>query len=330
MEDSEERQPGRIARWTSRIAIGYASFALAFVVLTVLDGEILWPLEFLDAMTHVVLLPAPFVAAIAVLRDRRHLAAASLLATLYLAVTCGTWIGGNIEPVPIGDKSTLRVLTWNLGLGICDVDQVADEVLRVEADVVLLQEARIDQARGLFERLGETLPHFEHFKDDRFSKAYLSRIEPANIEFTVPEDTKNFLEVTVPFDDQAVTIASFHTNKTFAVLGYAWSGAPRMMEQIDRAAGNPHNLVVGDFNMTERNGVYGDFVELGLIDSYRELHADPGFTFPTFGRYRDLPLPPLIRIDYLWHTPDMRCVAIERTDASQSDHCGLVGTFILD
>ena len=321
MSDSPPETPSRTRRIARRLLATYVVVTSAFVFLTLVDGESLWPLELLDAGTHGLLAPAPVIALWAAARRRWRVTAAMGVVTLYLAFACGGWL----LPDPSGpddDRSELRVLTWNLGLGICDVDRVAAEVRAADPDVVMFQ--------ALFERLGEDLPHYEHFQDDRFSKAYLSRLEPTAVRFERPENGKNFVEIQVPVEGRSVSITSFHSNKAFAVFGREWYGIDSLMDQVRYTAARPHSLLVGDFNMTERNAVYADVRDTGLIDSYRELHNGPGFTFPAFGRYRKLPLPPLVRIDYLWHTPDMRCLHIARTDPADSDHRGVVGTFVFD
>ena len=329
MEGTEERQTSRFAQKSRWLVQAYAIPATCMALLSLVDFDYLWPLEPFNAGTHVFLAPAPIACLCAWKQSSRKLSVALFFTSFCWLISWFPWLG-NSPPTPSRNgEPVLAVLTWNLGLGICDVNEVALEILRVEPDVVMFQEARIDQAQALFELCREDYPYYEHFQDDRFSKAYLSKIEPSGIEFVIPKDSKNFLEIKVHVGRAEVTLTSVHTNKSFAFLGRTWWGYDRMMKQVGKIASRPRNLLLGDFNMTERNAPYDEIRSAGLIDSYRELHSGPGFTFPAFGRYRSLPVPPLVRIDYLWHTPDLRCLSVERTAHAQSDHCGLLGRFAI-
>jgi len=324
MSDSEPEQssPKRFT-WDRALSVYCGFVAFGSVLSFVNDGR-LWPLNFFDALLHGLLWPAPILTGFTLAKRKWKRAAGFSLATLFLLWTCAPWFSRAPEAAAASDGDSLTVVTWNLGLKTCDAEKVAAELLRIEPDIVFFQEARADKIAIINEALADLLPYQEHFEYDLFSKAYLSRIEPTSAELITPDDTKNFLELSIPFDDSTVTITSMHTNKAFAFFGHKWFGYDRMMQQIKLAASRPTNLVLGDFNLTERNTVYHDIQATGLIDSWRERRSDPGFTFPAFGRYRNLPLPPLLRIDYVWHTSDLQCVSIERTDPADSDHRGLV------
>lgn len=322
MSDSELPSPKRFT-WDRALSVYCGFVAFGSVLSFVNDGR-LWPLNVFDALLHGLLWPAPILAGYALAKRKWKRATGFALATLFLLLTCASWFSAAPKAAEASGADSLVVVTWNLGLKTCDAEKVAAELLQIKPDIVLFQEARADKVAIIFESLSELLPYQEHFEYDLFSKAYLSRIEPTSAELITPDDTKNFLELTIPFGDLAVTITSMHTNKAFAFFGRKWFGYDRMMEQIELAASRPTNLVLGDFNLTERNTVYRDIQSTGLIDSWRERRSDPGFTFPAFGRYRNLPLPPLLRIDYVWHTNDLQCVSIERTAPADSDHRGLI------
>jgi len=307
-----------------KIIMAYIVLIAVGAMLSMADNSFFWPVTSFDALAHGLLFPAPFLAVYLFVKRRLRLGGGFALASLYLIWICAPWFASAPEPSEPPSGESLVVVTWNLGLKTCDASLVAEEILRLEPDVVLFQEARDDKLEEIVEAVGERYPYHEHFPCDLFSKAYLSRVEPVSAELITPEDTKNFLELKVPFDGSVMTFTSMHTNKAFAFLGNQWFGHKRMLERIRLAAATPTSLVVGDFNLTERNAVYDEIAQTGLIDSYRERRSDAGFTFPAFMRYRNIPLPPLLRIDYIWHTPDLRCVSIERTGSGDSDHLGLI------
>jgi len=323
MTDSEAEQPSRKRVYWQRALTFYCYFAAFGSLLSLGNGGAIWPINLFDALLHGLLWPAPIFLVVALARRAWKHAIGFSFASFFLVFSCSSWLSESPSGTYYGDDS-LTVVTWNLGLNTCDAAKVAAEIRALHPDVVLFQEARADKLELITEALGELYPFHEHFYDDLFSKAYLSNIEPVSVEFLKPENSKNFLELIVPFGETPLTITSIHTNKAFAFFGRKWFGYDQMMKRINLAASTPTSLVVGDFNLTERNTVYRDIQDTGLVDSYRERHSDPGFTFPAFGRYRHLPLPPLLRIDYVWHTKNLKCVTIERTASGDSDHRGLV------
>ncbi len=324
MSEPEPEQPRAVQRFFQRAVTTYVVFALVGSLLSLCGA---WLATGFDAGLHVFLAPAPLLAIYAFASKRWRLAAICAVLSLYFGWCTSGWLLPSPERVEGPTDESLVVLTWNLGLETCDPLAVAREILSLEPDIAFFQEANADKAEVLFEALAEAYPHRQHFPHDLFSKAFVSRIEPLSAELVSPPDTKNFLELSLMFDGALLSFTSMHTNKGFALRGRNWFGYERMLEQIRLAASRPTNIVLGDFNLTERNAVYRDIRDTGLVDSYRELHSGPGFTFPTFGRYHGLPLPPLLRIDYIWRTRDLRCLSIERTAPAESDHCGLVARF---
>jgi vancomycin resistance protein VanJ len=63
-------------------------------------------------------------------------------------------------------------------------------------------------------------------------------------------------------------------------------------------------LLMGDFNMVESQPAYQSYVAAGLIDVFREAGTGAGLTYPL--RRAKIPLPLLIRIDFIWHTHHLR------------------------
>lgn len=77
-------------------------------------------------------------------------------------------------------------------------------------------------------------------------------------------------------------------------------------------------LVVGDFNAQPGDATLGPLSER-LVDSFGERGRGWGFTWQS--------TLPLLRIDYLWHTPDITCSRAWVPFALGSDHWPLVGEF---
>jgi endonuclease/exonuclease/phosphatase family metal-dependent hydrolase len=106
----------------------------------------------------------------------------------------------------------------------------------------------------------------------------------------------------------------------------------RQIQEVVRiaTAGVP-SMVLGDFNMTDKQPEHRILTAAGLIDAFHEVGRSAA-SFPKrvgqphrFGpRTQNITLPPVIRIDYIWYTRDFiaRSAGIGR-DAG-SDHMPVV------
>jgi endonuclease/exonuclease/phosphatase (EEP) superfamily protein YafD len=83
-------------------------------------------------------------------------------------------------------------------------------------------------------------------------------------------------------------------------------------------------LIGGDFNATENMDLCQALHDAGLRDAFRQAGAGFGLTFPVFGRYRGLPLPPFVRIDYVWHSAAYVSRAAQVLPDAGSDHLPLL------
>lgn len=80
--------------------------------------------------------------------------------------------------------------------------------------------------------------------------------------------------------------------------------------------------------MTPRHSRYAAMLAVGLVDAHRAAGLGHGATFPLRpGRTRRLnhrlswvPLPPLVRLDDVWRTPDLSTLAAWVGAAAGSDH----------
>jgi len=107
---------------------------------------------------------------------------------------------------------------------------------------------------------------------------------------------------------------------------------PETLAQIDRLAEivceAAPGVLLGDFNMTVRHPSYTILTRLGLVDAYRSAAGRGGRTFPLRpGKMQNVnhgmswvPLPALTRVDYIWHTPELRAIDAWVNHGAGSDH----------
>jgi vancomycin resistance protein VanJ len=96
-------------------------------------------------------------------------------------------------------------------------------------------------------------------------------------------------------------------------------------------------IILGDFNMTPRNLLYHRLRKAGLVDAFDSAGTGRGLTFPVRpGKMRSinhrmhwLPLVPLSRIDYIWHTREITTLDAWVGPNAGSDHLPVLATLDL-
>jgi endonuclease/exonuclease/phosphatase family metal-dependent hydrolase len=83
-------------------------------------------------------------------------------------------------------------------------------------------------------------------------------------------------------------------------------------------------IVAGDFNMSDQSIIYGQLAA-AMGDSFREAGMGFGASWPA-GESEELPdiFPPLLRLDYVWHSPHFRAVSAIQGPPLGSDHLPLI------
>jgi endonuclease/exonuclease/phosphatase (EEP) superfamily protein YafD len=240
----------------------------------------------------------------------------------------------------LGDAPRLVVMTANIGNGLADPGQVAEEILKAGADLVGLQEVSGEQGDALVRALSSELPHLKLQERGIPGKAIFSRhplIETGPIEIVRGRPD---LMARVDMPGGPIRLVVAHPEPPRFGLG---SGARNMLsgQQIRhlaesiRHAGEP-GLLMGDLNRVSWQRAARALSEMGLIDAWLAGGSGPGFTLPArwaHGAYRGHPLgevrlPPFARVDYVWHTPHFMTEDAWLGAAAGSDHLPVVARLI--
>jgi len=92
--------------------------------------------------------------------------------------------------------------------------------------------------------------------------------------------------------------------------------------------GLPFQIIAGDFNMSDQTATYATLSAV-TIDAYREAGFGFGFTFPNNLRLGQAPIPgPFVRLDYIFHSPELSAQQAYVGCSGSSDHCYLVARFV--
>jgi endonuclease/exonuclease/phosphatase (EEP) superfamily protein YafD len=230
-------------------------------------------------------------------------------------------VDGERGPTSGGERgATIRILTFNIGNG-CGRPEALIPLLRsVDCDLVALQEVSADQASALQRELLDDYPHRVIEGRGVAGKALLSKHPIVAHEEWILLCGRPHLRAEVEISGRRLHLVVAHVPLEHTLVSLV-SPVFREIDALARATvAASAGLLVGDFNKTPFSLLHRRLRRHGLNDSFEEVGSGPGFTFPVFGRYLGLPLPPLVRIDYVWHTSDLRAIGCRAGPDGGSDH----------
>lgn len=293
------------------VAAGLAGLVLAHVLA---HDATTW-LALLAAQTVWIHLPAYVVASAALCFRRFALAAVALVAVVFHAVSVIGSIGSP-EPIPqqAWDAPRLRVVSANVYDENPDRDRLARELLRAEADVLLLQEITPEWAVTLHRNgFSVRYPHnvVEPLRGAG-GQAIFSRLPLEDVRVTYAERWPT-ISAAVDVDGTRIHLVDVHAIGPPHGIGIHERTVDSIVG-VARSLPRPR-VVAGDFNATPYNRTMERFADLGL-DSAHELRGRGlAVTWPN----GDEPLPP-IRIDHVLVDEGLTVLRVEELRGRGSDH----------
>lgn len=265
-------------------------------------------------------------------RDGRAL----LLNGLVLALVAGPVMGLHIplpHPVPAADRPRLRVLEYNIEAAKGGFQQIQPEIDRFRPDVVILAEA---SGSGNDTTLAPALEHaFEGWHTALGGEVFVASRWPVVERRDTPLGSgawpeqvhtrrKVDLKIRAPFGVFRVVGLHFYTAVNGRTLKNEWRKAPAYMRhtaavRLDQARNLleyteqlPEPLIVaGDFNTPPAGMIYGKLTAR-FGDAFAERGRGWGYTFPSKH--------PLLRIDYIFHSPHWEATETRVGEGRGSDH----------
>lgn len=289
------------------------------------------------------MIPLAFIA-----RARR--ATALLISAGALGVA---WFGVYFIPkYPPQMERDLRVVTLNVGDFNTSLEETAYWLQRADADLVLLQELPstwasepIDALTGLY--LYQFVQSADHFK---YGNAILSRYPILHAENIHLDENDRFVQqrAVVSFNGREIVVYNIHFEPVLGdtprfqprqfyspvlwmILAYDNTRRDEQFQQIAERVRSETlpTLVGGDFNTSEHTSSYNTLAGV-LRDSFREVGMGLGGTWPKGGTFGTPAwLPPLLRIDYLWHNDRLITLAAQVGTPLTSDHLPLTADYAL-
>ena len=324
----------------TRLINSYHALLGVYLLLRLIFGSGWWWLGVLHTFALWLFMPLLLTTPLAfLLRGRRT----RIIAVILLAVGLVRF-----APLPFGvitssnEAHDLRVLTFNTWVENQQIEESVDWILAQSADVVILQEL-VEGNLSQLSRLQTAFPHNAHiegsvqiFSRYPFLEAELVTIDPADENW----HGRSAVRTVVDIDGRAITVYGVHLslprreqphfnirtsiNTLDFILRYDETHRNRQIHNLlgyIQAETNPV-ILAGDFNTSHTSPIINNFSEIGLRDAFLTVGADWGMTYPYLP-----PKYPMIRIDYIWYSSQLRPLRMQVGEFIGSDHLPLVVDF---
>ena len=233
----------------------------------------------------------------------------------------------------MASHDALTVMTFNLGAGLADPARLVGVLRRSGADVVGLQELAPEQAAAIDEGLAAEFPYRLLRPLGIPGKGLLSRFPLRDAELLDLFPGRPDARATVGTPGGPVTVVVAHPPPPR--IGRRWRENATAAEQLARVveaatAGGPA-VVLADVNRVAWQGAYRRIAAAGLVDAFGVAGRGRGATAPTrlvAGGVSRAALPPLLRIDYVWHTAHFRADAAWIGEDAGSDHLPVLARLV--
>jgi vancomycin resistance protein VanJ len=219
----------------------------------------------------------------------------------------------------------MRVMTYNVGNGLAPPNRMTSLLRASDADIVGLQELTTAQQGVIREKLAGDYPHQLLFGDGIFGKGLLSRwpiLESEQIE-SVPK--RPDLRATIQAPERELQIAVAHPPPPrlhITGLRPRTHVHAQIGRLLDLIADDTPLIILGDFNMMRIQEQYRRVATSGLTDAFRAAGVGRGVTWPV--RYGGWRLIPVLRLDYIWLSPEIRPRTARVGPDAGSDHLPVI------
>lgn len=318
----------------------YLFVLVVYLLLRVIFGDRFWWLSLLNTFAHLLFLPLLLVVPLAILIRARQ----TILRMLPVMLIGGLWFGPYFLPknLPAPSGTVIRVLTLNVWGNNHDLSHIETWVRNTNADIVLLQEISPTYATDSLPNLIDLYPYqFSQPDSTRWGGIItLSRypiVENDYVDLKVlPDPQRSVIDI----NGQRIAVYNVHLawpvsdpRVTPPVDSLYWRVAlgfddrernVQITNLLDYLKKEPYPyLIGGDFNTSDQSATYNRLAAQ-MHDSFREAGVGFGGSWPVSAA-RGLPafLPPLIRIDYLWHSDGFRTLEAHQPQPVGSDHLPL-------
>ena len=195
-------------------------------------------------------------------------------------------------------------MTFNAANDLVKPADLIAMIGRSGADVIGLQELSPRNSDSLAASLHEDFPYRIVYGKYFDGKGLLSRHPMHEYERLELPSGRSSIAAQLEIDHRGVSLFVVHpppaNYRRLEVVSPLLR--PDIEMVLSRASLGRPTLLIGDLNLFAGSSSYRLLQQVGLIDTFREAGHGAGLTFPVRGQRRAIPLPRLVRIDYIWAT----------------------------
>ncbi len=310
----------RIFIWAlAIISILYAGLIVAYYLGYAIRGNNIWLIDTAGYILPLLFVPTILLLPLALLSRSKVVIATAAIPLVLFLLTYGSLF---LPLGPAGEaQSPFTVMTFNVLDLNEQYDDVAEQIISYDPDILGLHELEAHMVSGLEDLLNSRYPYSEIEPGRGIFSRY--PIEQYNA-FQLATDGHWAQEVVLNVDGHELTLLNVHPRSPRMVYGSSGLPSGFATEKRDRdftdlisriAVHEGALIVMGDMNLSDRQDQYGELREY-LLDVHRERGRGLGFTrtnYPEIGL-------PTWRIDYIFHSPEMRTLSAEVGQFAGSDH----------
>jgi len=311
---------------------GILSFLLARLVV----GET-WPVVPLldNVLDWLLLLAVPFTALAVWRREWRRVIPAGVLVIVFIALYGELFLPSWGAPTACpteqpGCATALRVMQFNFYNDNIDVSRLIPLLRGSGADVIAIEEFSVRPTAAVKQQLSDVYPYQVQFGDGIPGIGLISKY-PIISATIVKLDEKSFLShLLVTLDVNGIplrVIVAHPVPPTVAwprgVPQYSIRNSDDIHALAKLASSGEPTLLIGDFNLVDQSDDYRALRAAGLHDAFREAGWGLGVTWPLRSY-----LPPLMRIDYVWTTPEFTATSTWVGGDAGSDHLPVLADLV--
>ena len=224
-------------------------------------------------------------------------------------------------------------MTFNAGKIVPDMAEFAARLDENSVDVVAVQELSTAFESKLESALLDAYPYRVLYGAGVDGIGLLSRYPIVEHDlFYLKLGVFPYLQAELDVDGEPVTVFSVHPPPPAFGPGQGFrtrtiDDLPGLLARIDP---DKPVIVLGDFNVSDQSAEHRMLRAAGLQDAFREAGWGFGHTFPAAGRFYRIPMPPVVRIDYVWASEHFTPVEAHVGPGLGSDHLPVLASLRLN
>jgi endonuclease/exonuclease/phosphatase (EEP) superfamily protein YafD len=320
------------------LATLYIIFLAVYLLLRFTLGDAFWWLSLLNTFAFLWFIPLPLAMIIVVLQKAHWIRWLSLGISLVSLLWFGSYFVPQPQPKVTGQSITL--VSYNMQTK----PEGLETLLRNKhIDLVFLQEIPLEYEQ-FANPLNDLYP-YQFSRPQKWENAVLSSYPILKAETLPGFESNRFQRLEIDLNGTPIAIynvhpvwpignprVNIHFLPGFILKAISGFDDRQRNAQIDLLIQHLKKetlpfIAVGDFNMSQYSAQYQHLARVAK-DSFREAEIGFGNTWPATMQ-SGLNLPPLLRLDYVWHSQHFQSLRVERQSKLRGDHFPLLAQVVL-